>query len=88
MRFAVVRDNHINDVIIANEEQKQELEVALNAKLVDASPLGLSIGDLLVNGKWTRNQSGEQVVLTECATYDELLAYINELEATLNDYEE
>ena len=38
-----------------------------------------------VNGAWTRNQDGEQITLTENATYDELVAKIAELEALLND---
>ena len=50
-----------------------------------AAPYGLQIGDMLVNGAWTRNQDGEQITLDENATYDELVAKIAELEALLND---
>ena len=38
-----------------------------------------------VGTNWTRNQDGEQITLTENATYDELVAKIAELEALLND---
>lgn len=52
---------------------------------MDAAPYGLQIGDMRVNGTWTRNQDGEQITLDENATYDELVAKIAELEALLND---
>lgn len=84
MKYAVVKDNTVENVIVADEAQKEELKAALSAELVDAQPLGLQIGDLRVGGKWTRNQGGEQVELTEHATYDELLAKIEELEAQIN----
>ena len=58
---------------------------SLSAELVDAAPYGLQIGDMRVNGAWTRNQDGEQITLDENATYDELVAKIAELEALLND---
>lgn len=64
MRFAVNKDGFIENVIIAEEVQKAELESGLGAKLEDASVYGLQIGDLWVDGKgWTRNRDGEQVVL-------------------------
>lgn len=84
MKFAVVRQDAVENVIIADEAQKEELEAALGAELVDASPYNLTIGDLRVGENWTRNQDGEQIVLTENATYDELLSKIEELEALIN----
>ena len=84
MKYAVVKDNVVENVIVADAAQKEELETALSAELVDAQPLGLQIGDLRVGGTWTRNQDGEQVELTEHATYDDLLAKIEELEAQIN----
>ena len=84
MKYAVVKDNVVENVIVTDEAQKEELESALGAELVDAQPFGLQIGDLRVGCKWTRNQDGEQVELTEHATYDELLAKIEELEAQIN----
>lgn len=85
MKYAVVKSNMVENVLVASPEQKEELEQALGAELVDASPYGLQIGDMLVNGAWTRNQDGEQITLDENATYDELVAKIAELEALLND---
>lgn len=84
MKYAVVKENAVENVIVAEAAQKAELESSLGAELVDAQPFGLQIGDLRVGGKWTRNQDGEQVELTEHATYDELLAKIEELEAQIN----
>ena len=75
----------MTNVLVADAAQKNELESSLNAELVDASQFGLQIGDMRVGDNWTRNQNGEQIILDENATYDELVAKIAELEALLND---
>ena len=85
MKYAVVKDNFVTNVLVADVAQKDELEASLNAELVDASQFGLQIGDMRVGDNWTRNQNGEQIILDENATYDELVAKIAELEALLND---
>lgn len=85
MKYAVVKDNFVTNVLVADVAQKDELEASLNTKLVDASQFSLQIGDMRVGTNWTRNQDGEQIVLDENATYDELVAKITELEALLND---
>ena len=85
MKYAVVKDNFVINVLVADSAQKDELEASLNAELVDASQFGLQIGDMRVGANWTRNQDGEQITLDENATYDELVAKIAELEALLND---
>ena len=84
MKYAVIKENAVENVIVADAAQKAELEAALGAELVDAQPFNLQIGDMRVGANWTRNQDGEQIVLTEHATYDELLAKIEELEAEIN----
>lgn len=83
MKYAVVKDSTVENVIVADAAQKEELETSLSAELVDAQPFGLQIGDLRVGGKWTRNQDGEQVVLTGQPTYDELVARLEDAEAAL-----
>ena len=85
MKYAVVKDNFVTNVLVADVAQRDELEASLNAELVDASQFGLQIGDMRVGTNWTRNQDGEQIILDENATYDELVAKIAELEALLND---
>ena len=85
MKYAVVKDNFVTNVLVADAAQKDELEASLNAELVDASQFGLQIGDMRVGTNWTRNQDGEQIILDENATYDELVAKIAELEALLNE---
>ena len=85
MKYAVVKDNFVANVLVADAAQKDELEASLNAELVDASQFGLQIGDMRVGTNWTRNQDGEQITLDENATYDELVAKIAELEALLNE---
>lgn len=85
MKYAVVKDNFVTNVLVADAAQKEELEASLNAELVDASQFGLQIGDMRAGTNWTRNQDGEQITLDENATYDELVAKIAELEAILNE---
>lgn len=65
MRFAVLSANQefIENVIVANESQKDELEAALGRTLMDAAPLGLTVGDYYNGASWTRNVDGEQMVL-------------------------
>ena len=87
MKYAVVKSDMVENVLVATPEQKEELEQALSAELVDAAPYGLQIGDMRVGANWTRNQDGEQITLDENATYDELVAHIAELEAILKGKE-
>ena len=87
MKYAVVKDNFVINVLVADAAQKDELEASLNAELVDASQFGLQIGDMRVGANWTRNQDSEQITLDENATYDELVAHIAEIEAILKGKE-
>ena len=65
MRFAVLTEDQefVDNVIVANEDQKEELEAALGRTLMDAAPLGLTVGDFYNGAAWTRNIDGEQVAL-------------------------
>ena len=87
MKYAVVKSDMVENVLVASPEQKEELAKTLGAELVDAAPYGLQIGDMRVGANWTRNQDGEQITLDENATYDELVAHIAELEAILKGKE-
>lgn len=87
MKYAVVTGDTVINLIVANAEQKEELETALQAELVDAQPYNLQIGDLRVGGNWTRNQNGEQIVLTSEPTYNDLLAQVADLQAKLAELE-
>lgn len=81
MRFAVLSANQefVDNVIVANESQKDELEAALGRTLMDAAPLGLTVGDYYNGAAWTRNIDGEQVVLPVGVSADvaEALAILN-----------
>lgn len=65
MRFAVlnVAGDLVENVVVARENQREELEAALGRTLVDAAPLGLLPGDLKAGDAWTRNVGGEQTTL-------------------------
>ena len=69
---AVVRNDIVENVIVLDEAQIEEMEAALNCRIVDARPYGLAIGDLYTNVGWTRNAGGEQMVLPllEQESYD------------------
>lgn len=83
MRYAVVKNNIVENVIVAKEENKEEMETLLNAMLIDASVYNLQIGDMKVNDNWTRNDEGEQVILTGRPTYNELNAKNQEMQEAL-----
>lgn len=76
MKYAVVKESFVTSIIIAREEQKSELETALNATLVDQAEYNLALGDYWNGKAWTRNIDGEQVVLEPVEpepTADEIL---------------
>lgn len=83
MRYAVVKNNIVENIIVAKEENKEEMEISLGAILVDASVYNLQIGDMKVNDNWTRNDEGEQVILTGRPTYSELDAKNQEMQEAL-----
>ena len=83
MRYAVVKNNIVKNIIVAKEENKEEMEISLGAILVDASVYNLQIGDMKVNDNWTRNDEGEQVILTGRPTYSELNAKNQEMQEAL-----
>lgn len=83
-KYAVVKDNFVENLIACEEGQIPEMEEALECELVDAVPFGLSIGDMKVGNNWTRNIDGVQTILTERATYQELEAALNEIQAQLD----
>lgn len=86
MRFAILTEDQefVDNVIVANEDQKEELEAALGRTLLDAAPLGLTVGDYYNGANWTRNVDGEQTVLPigNSADGEEALAILSgEVEA-------
>ena len=88
MRFAVLTENHefVENVIIAQAAQKDELEAALGRTLMDAGPLGLTVGDFHNGTTWTRNVDGEQVSLPlgDSADGEEALAILTGKEEEAN----
>lgn len=78
--YAVVKDNFVENLIVCDEWQIPEMEEALECELVDAVPFRLTIGDMRVNGQWTRNEDGVQTVLTERPLYSELEAKLETAE--------
>ena len=81
MRFAVLSADQqfVDNVIVANENQKEELEDSLGRVLLDAASLGLTVGDFYNGAAWTRNVDGEQMVLPigDSADGEEALAILS-----------
>ena len=81
VKFAVVRKDFVENLIVARLEQKAELEAALHCELVYEPYINLAKGDKRINGEWTRNVDGVATVLTSKPTYNELESELLEIEA-------
>ena len=62
-KYAVIKNNFVENLIVCAPEQVAEMEAALNATLMEATPLGMEIGDYYNGAAWTRNVDGVQVPL-------------------------
>lgn len=81
IKFAVVRNDFVENLIVAMYEQKAELEAALGCELVYEPYISLAVGDKRINGEWTRNVDGVATVLTSKPTYNELESQLAAAEA-------
>lgn len=86
MKYAVIQNNMVTNVIVASPEQVTELSHTLG-ELVEANELRLQIGDMRVGTNWTRNEEGEQVILTARKLYSEVEAENVETKELLQDTE-
>ena len=62
-KYAVIQENFVVNLIVCAPEQVAEMEAALNATLMEATPLGMEIGDYYNGTAWTRNVNGVQTPL-------------------------
>lgn len=62
-KYAVIKNNFVENLIVCAPEQVTEMEAALGATLMEAAPLGMEIGDYYNGAAWTRNVDGVQVPL-------------------------
>lgn len=62
-KYAVVKGNFVENLIVCAPEQVTEMEAALEATLMEAAPLGMEIGDYYNGTAWTRNVDGVQTPL-------------------------
>lgn len=83
MKYAILRNDIVENIIVADEKQKEELEESLGAELAEVTAINLRIGDLREGNKWKRNENGEQVELTGMPTYSELTEKVTKLMETL-----
>ncbi len=62
-KYAVIKNNFVENLLVCASEQVAEMEAALNATLMEATPLGMEIGDYYNGAAWTRNVGGVQTPL-------------------------
>ena len=62
-KYAVIKNNFVENLIVCAPEQVAEMETALNATLMEATPLGMEIGDYYNGAAWTRNVGGVKTPL-------------------------
>ena len=62
-KYAVIKNNFVENLIVCAPEQLAEMEAALGATLMEATPLGMEIGDYYNGAAWTRNVDGVQAPL-------------------------
>ena len=62
-KYAVVKGNFVENLIVCTAEQVEEMETALGATLLEAAPLGMEVGDYYNGTAWTRNIDGVQTPL-------------------------
>ena len=62
-KYAVIKNNFVENLIVCAPEQVAEMEAALEATLMEATPLGMEIGDYYNGAAWTRNVNGVQTPL-------------------------
>ena len=62
-KYAVIQENFVVNLIVCAPEQVAEMEEALGATLLEATPLGMEIGDYYNGAAWTRNVDGVQAPL-------------------------
>lgn len=62
-KYAVIKNNFVENLIVCAPEQIEEMEAALDATLMDAAPLDMAVGDFYNGAQWTRNVDGVQTPL-------------------------
>ena len=62
-KYAVIKNNFVENLIVCAPEQVAEMEAALGATLMEATPLGMEVGDYYNGTAWTRNIDGVQTPL-------------------------
>ena len=62
-KYAVIQENFVVNLIVCAPEQVAEMEAALGATLLEATPWACKSGDYFNGTAWTRNVDGVQVPL-------------------------
>ena len=92
-KYAIVKNNMVENIIVLNENQIEEFEQIYNAEIIDAIPYGLCSGDMKVGDNWTRNLNGVQTILNlltpdQQTDYNGLRDDVESLNTTLSEAEQ
>ena len=74
VKLAVVDNDRVENLIVGDVKQINELSASLGKQVIYNPAFDLAVGDMLVDGNWTRNIDGVQTVLSSKPLYSELQA--------------
>ena len=74
VKLAVVDNDRVENLIVGDVKQINELSASLGNQVIYNPAFDLAVGDMLVDGNWTRNIDGVQTVLSSKPLYSELQA--------------
>lgn len=83
VKLAVVDNDRVENLIVGDVKQINELSASLGKQVIYNPAFDLAVGDMRVDGNWTRNIDGVQTVLSSKPLYSELQAQAQAAQAQL-----
>ena len=83
VKLAVVDNDRVENLIVGDVKQINELSASLGKQVIYNPAFDLAVGDMQVDGNWTRNIDGVQTVLSSKPLYSELQSQIEAVEAAM-----
>ncbi len=83
VKLAVVDNDRVENLIVGDVKQINELSASLGKQVIYNPAFDLAVGDMLVDGNWTRNIDGVQTILSSKPLYSELQEQIEAAEAAM-----
>lgn len=83
VKLAVIDGDRVENLIVGDVKQINELSASLGKQVIYNPAFDLAVGDMRVDGNWTRNIDGVQTVLSSKPLYSELQAQAQAAQAQL-----